>query len=238
MKKNNTLQLTLLDLNKVFSILKQLYVLTRYNSEKKSLPMDLDVLASVKYFKDAQNLLETKGYKAYSHDTSLGGRIKCSQVNLVKDGRIKIDLHQDFTWRKTRYLDLGLIWSNLEEQTLAGVKIKTPKSELDTFIIIINIIFEKTYLTKDDFNYIKTYVSNVLSDPIFEKESEKYGWRNTLKKFRTWWEAKGKSSTSFPKFLPLSLILYSYLEKFDVVALAYYFFFRIRYSFNKTLPYE
>ena len=93
--------------------------------------------------------LKALGYSASSHDHALGGRVAAAQINLTKPGRIKIDLHKDFTWRRHRYLDLNLLWK------------KYP--QINKFLIMINIIFEKSYLLKHDYLYLK----GLKEDPVF-----------------------------------------------------------------------
>lgn len=219
------------------------FVLTRFNMRNVNEPNDLDILVKPNFFKETIKILIDNGYISSSHDQALGGRIAGMQKNLIKTGRIKIDLHQDFTWRKSRYLDLNLIWENLEERTINGVKIKTPRKKIDVFIVTINIIFEKTYITKEDFKYLETE-KDYFGENVFREQAEKYGWLRTYKGFLRWWEGGGSRTKSFPAFLPASLIIFSYVEKLihdkklDLVSLLYYFFFRTRYLINKTLPYE
>lgn len=217
------------------------FVLTRFWRNSTKMPDDLDILVSKQDFPVAISLLENLGYQSFSHDQALGGRIKGMQKNLVKHGRIKIDLHQDFTWKKSRYLDLNLIWKNLENQKVDQIDCLMPKIEIDIFIILINIIFEKTYITKEDFRYIAKFLAKVFQDQSFESQAKKYGWFNTFKLFRKWFP---KSKKKFPLFLPVYLVIFSYIEKMihekkvDLVSLLYYFFFRSRFQINGVLPYE
>lgn len=210
------------------------FVLTRLNRFRKADPDDIDILIEPESFSKAIAALEEEGYEAFSHDQALGGRIKGAQTNLVRPGRLKIDLHKDFTWKKSRYFDLALVWNNLEEKEIDGVKVKTPAADVDAFIVAVNIIFEKTYLTKEDWQYLRRNFKG----PVFKEQAKKYGWEGAYRRFIKWWESKGSKLQGFPAFLPLTLVLYSYLEKFDLVSFLYYFFFRVRYLLNKTLPYE
>lgn len=232
---------TLIDLN---SLQKQniKYILTRFLRNSKSEPDDLDILVKHKDFNIVIKLLSKQGYKSFSHDHALGGRIEGMQKNLVKDGRIKIDLHQDFTWKRSHYLDLEFIWNNLENSIVNRVNYSMPKVKIDIFIIAINIIFEKTYITKDDFNYINKYLPDIFQDVNFDIQAKKYGWLKTYQMFKEWFRSTEKKK--FPVFLPVYLVLFSHIEKLfhdrkiDVISLMYYVFFRIRYEINGVLPYE
>lgn len=218
------------------------FVLTRFDKNSSNEPNDLDILVKSSSFKKTIKALEKNGYLGSSHDQALGGRIKGMQKNLIKQARIKIDLHRDFTWRKTRYFDLNLIWEQLEKNKINSTFYQKPKYEVDIFIVIVNIIFEKTYMTSENFNHIKTHALTILMDPNFEKESKKYGWYKTFVLFRSWF--MNLKPVKFPIFLPIYLILFSYMEKSiydkktDLVSLLYYIFFKARFAINKKLPYE
>lgn len=219
------------------------FVLTRFPRDYKKEPDDLDILVDSKDFSKTILALNKIGYRAFSHDQALGGRIKGMQKNLVKENRIKIDLHQDFTWKKSHYLDLNLIWRNVEMQTVEGVNCMVPEIEIDAFIIMINTIFEKTYITKNDWIYAKKYFPRVFLKDSFYDEAKKYGWAKTYNFFKDWF-TKIDKPTEFPVFMPISSVLFSYLEKLwhdkkiDVVSLMYYIFFRTRFVISKQLPYE
>lgn len=234
---------TLREICEIFSENNIVFVLTRFNRQNKILPNDLDLLVKAKDLGRTIKAFEANDYAISSHDVALGGRIPGMQKNLTKSSRIKIDLHQHFTWRKTRYFSLNLIWENLEKTKINGVALYVPKIYHDVFIVLVNIIFEKTYITLNDFDHIKKHLSGVFSNATFGNEAKKYGWLRTYKGFILWWETRASRMESFPVFLPVSLIIFSYLEKLlhdkklDVVSLLYYFFFRIRYLLNKTIPY-
>jgi len=242
--KQNVLKNTLKEVNKFTSENSINFTLTRYNNFQQ-IPGDLDILVSKKDFNKFVIISQRNKYIKKSHDYALGGRIKGAQVNLDKNGRIKIDLHQDFTWRKSQYLDLEFIRKNIIIQEIDSIKVKVPRAEIDVFLIFINLIFEKTYISKEDYVYTIKNAQNVFNHENFSTQASKYGWVNTWNKFITWYtNTNFKNSRSFPVFLPFTLIMYSYYEKlihekqFDLSSFAYYLFFRARYSLNKTLPYD
>ena len=203
------------------------FLLTRFNPETKT-PDDLDILVNPHNFEKCIETLISRNYRASSHDHALGGRIAGMQANLVKPGRIKIDLHQDFTWRRTQYVDLNKLWENSQKNRL--------DSTWDAFLIMINVIFEKTYFMPDEFELLISQWQKINKSPEFSQQAIKYGWNNTFINFKNWME-KYQQKTKFPLFLPIRLVLSSYLDKFDFVSLAYYLFFRIRYEVNNKLPY-
>ncbi len=215
---------TLQEVEKIAKTEKFQFRITRFDEflSKKTLleVSDLDILVKNKDFDKVVSAFKKNGYISFSHDQALGGRVKGAQINLVKKDRIKIDLHKDFTWRAKKYLDLDLIWN---------------KKELaDQFLVFINIIFEKTYMDKEDSNYIWKHKEKIFSSKEFRKQAVNYKWQRTFDYFNSWQPSIDK----FPVFLPLHIVLMSYLEKFNLTSFMYYIFFRSRYLLTKTLPYD
>lgn len=204
------------------------FLLTRFNPETKT-PDDLDILVNPHNFEKCIETLISRNYRASSHDHALGGRIAGMQANLVKPGRIKIDLHQDFTWRQKQYVDIKKIWENS--------KLNRVDLTWDAFLIMINVIFEKTYFVQEDFEVFFPQWEKIKNSPEYVQQTIQYGWNNTFVNFKSWMEGQQQKSKSL-LFLPVRLVLSSYLEKFDFVSLGYYLFFRIRYVVNNSLPYE
>lgn len=234
---------TISEISRIFTKNKIQFAVTRFNRNILKEPDDLDILVKPGSFKKAIEVLEENGYRSSSHDEALGGRIKGMQMNLTEPERIKIDLHQNFTWRKAKYFDLSLVWDNLRFVNFSKVRYPAPKVEVDTFLVIINLIFEKTYIQKEDLEYIRGSSREIFTDPILQIQARKYGWERTFSKFNILFDKFGKPPR-FPVFLPISLVVHSYIEKFfhdkriDVTSVLYYVFSRIRFSVNGVLPYE
>lgn len=237
-ERMNNIPDTLNDLNKAGKNAGIKFLLTRYEPKTN----DLDVCVEREEFSSFIQALEELGYKASLHDQVLGGRIKGEQRNLIKEDRIKIDLHKDFTWRKARYLDLSNIWDNTENKKVLGIGVNVPKDSLNIFLIFINIVFEKTYFSESEIKLIKSQLNAWKRDPLFLSQAKKYGWRSTCVVSMRWVE--NFSGRTYPAFLPVWVVLWSYLEKLlhdkeiDLKSLTYYLYFRIRYAVNGILPYE
>ncbi len=234
---------TLLEILNILGKNKIQFALTRFDKNNPCDPNDLDILVMPDSFYETIRVLEGNGYISSSHDKALGGRIKSMQMNLTKTGRIKIDLHQDFTWRASRYFDLYLVWDNLKTKRVQGVEYQAPEDAVDVFIILINIIFEKTYLKESDYAYIKENIEAISKNPIFTSQAKKYGWLRSFSWFVTWFGSIEGSKT-WPVFLPVGLVVSSYFEKFlhdkniNITSLLYYIFFRTRFILNGALPYD
>lgn len=213
------LQNTIKDLNLVKTKKNIKYLITRFDRSVKN-HSDLDILVTNNHFKKMVNGLVDIGYSKQSHDQALGGRIKGAQINLTKKDRIKIDLHKDFTWRSKKYIDLNILWQ---------------KDELvDQFLVFINVIFEKTYFDNHDFKYVWKYKNKIFENKNFFEQSKKYKWNKTFLLIKNW---KPQNFT-LPLFIPVYIVLKSYVEKFNLISLLYYIFFRLRYFLKKQLPYD
>lgn len=232
------LQLTLLELKKT----KIPFLVTRF-IDTASVD-DLDVLVSKKNYSAMIRKLEKLGYAQSSHDHAFGGRKKNYQRNLIKKGRIKVDLHKDFTWRKSKYLNSRLLWKTKKLKEIGSLKVYVPEESIDKFLILINVIFEKTYFLRTDYDHIHVLTKILFADDRFYAQAKKYGWDKTWRKFITWYTTTELDKNNFPVFLPIWIVLYSYVEKFaferkiDLTSLAYYLFFYTRYKVNKKLPYS
>ncbi len=204
------------------------YLLTRFNKQV-NIPDDLDILVQSKDFDSIVTKLVKIGYQPTSHDQALGGRIPGAQINLTKPGRIKIDLHKDFTWRQKQYIDIQKIWENS--------RLSSVDPTWDAFLVMINVIFEKTYFTSEDFDIFFPRWFGIKNSLEFSNQASQYLWKNTFNLFKIWMEHQPKNP-KFPLFLPVRLVLFSYFEKFNLVSLVYYLFFRTRFIVNGQLPYE
>lgn len=234
---------TISEISRIFAKNSIEFVLTRFDKDSEFDPEDLDILVPRDSFDKTIQILVENGYTGSSHDQALGGRIKGMQMNLTKAERIKIDLHQDFTWKVSRYFDLDLIWKNLKVESAQGLRYPASSKATDVFVVIINIIFEKTYLKKEDYYYIKKNFKEVSKDPLFITQATNYGWPKTFSWFIKWFDSVDASG-KWPVFLPTGLVINSYVEKFlhekrvNITSLLYYLFFRVRFALNGVLPYD
>ena len=214
------------------------FILTRFFQSYNKIS-DLDILVKGSDFEKLIIAMQNLGYEEFSHDQALGGRIKGMQKNLVKKGRIKIDLHKDFTWRKSKYIDAKIIWDSKSKDKIGEIEVYRPSNKVNTFLVYVNILFEKTYITADERNILKH--KKTLIEKEFITQAKKHNWEVSLRKLISWLEKT--KNLDFPVFLPLSLVLYTYFEKFvkerriDVTSFLYYVFFRTRYFITGKLPY-
>lgn len=234
--RNKLTRSTLYEIGELLGTQKIPWILTRYGYGEVS---DLDVLVKSKDFNKVILIFRKAGYEVLSHNHALGGRKTDFQFNLLKKGRIKIDLHKNFTWRKSEYMDSDLIWSGIRQASIDGVLVYRPSVEVDCFLNFVNILFEKTYLLGDE-KVLLQHI-DVLNKSKFVNQAKKYKWSGSLLRFYKWLNTL--NNNDYPIFAPVSIIIYSYIEKLfragqiDLISLAYYTFFRTRYVLTRKLPY-
>lgn len=234
---------TISEISNIFNDNEIQFVLIGFDKNNTNKLNDLDILVRSNFFQKSIQVLEANGYKSSSHDQALGGRTKNMQMNLTKLERINIDLHQDFTWRSSKYFDLDLIWKNLIIEKIENVNFHTPEKVIDVFLVIVKIIFEKTYFKKEEYFFIKGIINEISSRIELQVNSSRFGWEKSFNYFIEWFMLLD-TPRKWPIFLPISLVINSYVEKFqkdkkiNFVSLVYYFFFRVRFVLNKVLPYD
>lgn len=215
----NILNKTFIDLKNAAKEGKFKYLITRFDRNSIKID-DLDILVMKNDFEMVISSLQKIGYRKYSHDYALGGRVPGAQINLLKQGRIKIDLHKDFTWRAHRYIDLELVWKN--------------KTLVNEFLVFISVLFEKTYFDKEDYKHVWKYKTEIFNNRIFQDQAKKHKWYKTFTAFKKW----QPEDIILPVFIPIRIVAVSFFEKFHLISFLYYIFFKIRYSLKKTLPYD
>ena len=176
------------------------FLLTRFNPETKT-PDDLDILVNPHNFEKCIETLISRNYRASSHDHALGGRIAGMQANLVKPGRIKIDLHQDFTWRQKQYVDIKKIWENS--------KLNRVDLTWDAFLIMINVILKRPILYKKILKCFSQWEKLRTLQSMYNRRFNMVGTIRLLIS-KVGWKVNNKIQILL--FLPVRLVLSSYLE--------------------------
>jgi hypothetical protein len=217
------------------------WILTRFVVRDEQMADDLDVLIHSRDFEKAKDAFRRNGFSLLSHDAALGGRLAGYQINVVKRGFVKIDLHKDFTWRRTKYFSDSFFWEGKIEKDINHTKVFVPGDAENAFLVSTNVIFEKTYFSKHEYEFVMKNHELMCSDRIVD-QARRHGWAKTYVGFCKW--IGPKKSPSFPLFLPWGLVAVSFWEKtihdrqIDIVNLMYTLFFRVRYTLTKQLPYE
>ena len=186
---------------------------------------DLDILVSSKK--------QLEGFRKEQHP----GKQDKFQKNYFHKDFLRIDLHEDFYWQGFKFVDVEKVFEKTQTVTYFGQQVTIPSYTFEFLLNCAHILFEKRYITFQDFYYLKKLVDEEKIDwSVIKKQTEKYGWSSALGLLLK--EIKGvkevKEGISFPIFLSARKIAKIYWEKclFDkklpLVDMLYYAFARTR----------
>ncbi len=241
------------------------YLIVKTHKEVTFVTYDIDVFVDIDNYQKAKEVFRGEGMQIYSHDGSLGGRLKDRQVNCVREDLIMIDLHHDFTWQKIGYIDQPLVWERTEVCVDGELTYPTPSLEVEFILNLVHMLYERYYLTLLDFLTIISFIRKKLDWNIIFEQAEKYAWVEILKKSLSIISAiakefqfqeelslppniegsRLKEYLEFPYFFSTFFVMRLYEERLtkkghiDLIAFAYYFYTRFKYylSGRRTLPY-
>ncbi len=241
------------------------YLVVKTHKEVTFVTYDIDVFIDIDNYQKAKELFRREGLQIYSHDGSLGGRLKDRQVNCVREDLIMIDLHHDFTWQKIKYLDTGLIWQKADICADKELNYPVPSLEMEFILNLVHMLYERYYLTLLDFLTIISFIRKKLDWNIIFEQAEKYAWIDILKRslgiilsiqkelqpqeelplLPNIENSELKGYLEFPYFFSTFFVMRLYEERLtkkghiDLIAFAYYFYTRSKcyLSGRKALPY-
>lgn len=237
---------------------KEDYLVVRTYKYIDYVTVDVDVFVPKEKFVDAMHKFKVAGFSVESHDSSYGGRLPGQQVNIRKAEYLTIDLHQDFTWQKRQYLDMGLMFGKSRNKNIAGVGCNIPSAEIEFLLCMADITHERFNITLLDLIWIEGLSSEIKNWNLVFDQIKKYKWWGS---FVTTAEvinrlgndiyfkqlipniANKEGVYSFPVFISLFSVFQTYLEtfaytrRFPVTSFLYMIFSRLRYFFFRKMPY-
>jgi hypothetical protein len=229
----------------------QNYALIKTIDDFEWIGNDIDVLISSSDLeKILQNVSEIRGNPSIEevrHDKWDVGKMDI----LIKDG-LKLDIHSYIGWRNVVFLDHSHILREefTQEKTLFDVECITVNKEINSIIIIITHVFEKGFITLDEYEFLKNHFNELFMRINFPHLhillSDYILWiTKTLRE---------KRNRSYPLFIPMPIIIKCYLKllfhpknrhsnafwklKAFVRDTFLMIFWRIRYVLKGELPFE
>jgi len=165
----------------------------------------LDILVSSKK--------ELEGFKKENHP----GKQDKFQKNYLRDDLLRIDLHEDFYWQGFEFVDVGKIFEYVQTVEYFGREVRIPNYTFEFLLNCAHILFEKRYITFQDFWYLQKLLKEEKVDfGLVKKQTEKYGWSSALglllKELKEIEDGAGKGPP-FPVFLSARKITKIYREK-------------------------
>jgi thymidylate kinase len=227
----------------------QNYALIKTSDDFEWVGNDIDVLVSPSAFKILQNISETIRrvfVEEIKHDRWDAGKMDI----FIKDG-LKLDIHSYIGWRNVVFLNYSQILREefIQKKTIFDVECVTVKKEIDS-IIIITHIFEKGFITLDEYEFLKKHFDESFMQANFPHLcillSDYVSWITKI--------LREKRNYSYPLFIPISIMIRSYSKLFFYLKnghsdafwkikafvrdISLITFWRIRYVLKDKLPFE
>lgn len=161
----------------------------------------------------------------------------------IKDG-LKIDVHTYVGWRNVKFFDFNDVEKFITVKKIFGCYCNCTSSNLNSIFIALTHVYEKGYLTLDEYLFLQTHYDEQLVRSTFPLSTLLHGYVNWLA------HILASKPKTFPVFLPRSLIFKSYISllkrpggrvwklKALLRDLPLITFWNIRYKIKGRLPFE
>ena len=166
----------------------------------------------------------------------------------IKNG-LKLDIHSYIGWRNVVFLNyMQILKENfIQKKRMFDEDCVIVKDEINSVIIAITHVFEKGFMTLDEYLFLRKYFNKRFLENSFPKLSE------LIDEYVSWLvKLLNRPPRDFPVFIPISVLFRSYLKllvrwypssriyklKAFVRDLTMMIFWRIRYCMKNKLPFE
>jgi len=166
----------------------------------------------------------------------------------IKNG-LKLDIHSYIGWRNVAFLNhMQILKENfIQKKRMFDEDCVIVKDEINSVIIAITHVFEKGFMTLDEYLFLRKYFNKRFLEDSFPKLSE------LIDEYVSWLiKLLNRPPRDFPIFIPISVLFRSYLKllvrwypssriyklKAFVRDLTMMIFWRIRYCMKNKLPFE
>lgn len=108
------------------------------------------------------------------------GKQTKKQVNFFASNQLTVDLHENFSWQGSTYLDDSFAWLNTRKQEIAGVAVPIPSAEVEYLLEAAHLLFERRYITLLDYVYLRRMSQKPLDTQAILKQVQCHGWDNAF----------------------------------------------------------
>jgi len=165
------LRQTLLFINSFFSEQNVPYLVVKTYRSIPYVTYDVDVLVNPLDFIALTSKLKQLG-ELGKHP----GKQTKKQVNFFASNLLTIDLHEDFSWQGSSYLDESIAWTNTRKQDITGVSCPIPSLEVEFLLEAAHLLFERRYITLLDYIYLYRMSRKALDKHLLLKQVQTHGW--------------------------------------------------------------
>lgn len=191
---------------------------------------DIDILVRAEEYKKACKVLGKQGGVVRPYEPK-------RQADICLEGYTNVDLHRGFHWQNSEYLDLDFVWRKPQKRRYQGVEFPVPSDSVRWALVVLNILFERYYISFSDFFFLKRGLVKIDAQKVIS-QAKKYNWDEALGGFL---EILGglEGHERFPYILPSRYMLGVFWEglrrKYSIklFQMAYYTFAKIRFHLTK-----
>lgn len=149
------------------------FLVCKTRKEVDYVTFDVDILFRKKDYKKALLFLRKLGGHYVDCEKKLQG-------DIIMDGMIRMDMHDDFHWQQSDFIDVDKIWERAEKSTVFGVELDTPCLEDEVSLTLLNLIYERHYIPLIDYHFILKYRDKINWSVVFDT-ARKFKWDHALK---------------------------------------------------------
>ena len=98
------------------------------------------------------------------------------EVNIEKEGLLKVDLYQGFYYLSLHFMDDNFLWKNPRAVDICGIKCSIPSVNADFLSLLLHAILGHRYLSLLDFLYVKSLLRKGVNIDETFYQAQKFKW--------------------------------------------------------------
>jgi len=104
------------------------------------------------------------------------GKQTKKQINFFTSNQLTVDMHENFSWQGSTYLDGSFAWMNTRKQEIAGVICPISSAEVEFLLEGAHLLFERRYITLLDYIYLRRMSEGPLNTQLLLEQVKNHGW--------------------------------------------------------------
>ena len=170
---------------------------------------DVDVLVHGSDLEAAQQALADPGMTFHRCESKIQSDIRLPDCEII-------DLHTDFNWQRSTFLDIDWVWNQPEHRDIEGVNCPVPNDEVDLCISIAHVLFERGYLSLAEIDWLERLVEAYSWSGVFE-QADRHGWGESAREFARFFEQirdlRARGQVCLPVLYPYLSTLRTFAER-------------------------
>lgn len=185
------------------------YIVIKTVDDYRFVGNDIDVLISPVDFQAIVDFLRMKNQKQNYEIEKMDfhGRFDAGKIDIFLKNGLKLDIHSYVGWRNVEFFSFNELKNFSEDCKIFDENLVSVPPEINSVIIIITHIFEKGFVTLDEYLFFKKYLNEIIFRTNFPEQ-----WK-LLEEYVKWLKKILRNTPGeFPVFIPLKIIVKSYVR--------------------------